>query len=71
MKRNEEERPKTYDFLKVVEGIKKEKEVSEKEAFKALRKFYLELLEAEFSMEEAMSFLAAICNQAKGSQDGI
>jgi hypothetical protein len=49
---------KTIDFLKVVESIKENETAEKKEAFKQLRFFYLELLEAGFTMEEAMAFLA-------------
>ena len=51
---------KPVDFLKIVEGMKKTQEVEAKEGFRQLRKFYLELLEAGFTMEEAMAYLAAL-----------
>jgi hypothetical protein len=53
---------KPVDFLKAVEGIKKTQEVEMKEGFRQLRKFYLELLEAGFTMKEAMAYLAALTN---------
>ena len=48
------------DFLKVIEGVKATKEEETKEAFKQLRFMYLELLNADFTLEEAMAFLAAL-----------
>ena len=54
------------DFLKVVEGIKKTETEQTKEAFKALRTVYVEMLEAGFTMDEAMAYMAALTRQTKG-----
>jgi hypothetical protein len=51
---------KPIDFLKVVEGIKENQTATTKEAFKQLRFLYLELLEAGFTMEEAMTYLSSL-----------
>jgi hypothetical protein len=51
------------DFLKVIEGIKKSEIEQIKEAFRQMRIMYLELIEAGFTMEEAMAFMAAMMRQ--------
>jgi hypothetical protein len=61
---------KTIDFLKVVEGIKENQTVTKKEAFKQLRFFFLELLEAGFTMEEAMAYLAALTRNSSNEKKG-
>jgi hypothetical protein len=48
------------DFLKAIEGIETNKKEKLKEALKQLRFFYLELIEAGFTMQEAMAYLAAL-----------
>jgi hypothetical protein len=48
------------DFLKVIEGIEMSKEEELKEALKQTRFFYLKLIEAGFTMQEAMAYLAAL-----------
>jgi hypothetical protein len=48
------------DFLKVVEDIKKNEQEQRKKAFKQIGDFYLELIEAGFTMEEAMAYMAAL-----------
>jgi hypothetical protein len=69
-----EEKKAPIDFLKVVEGIKKDQATAQKEAFKQLRIFYLELLESGFTMEDAMAYLAALTrnlsNEKKGDNNG-
>jgi hypothetical protein len=59
----EKNEKKPVDFLKVVEGIRKSKEEETKEGFKVMRDFYLQLREADFSMEEAMAFNAALAQK--------
>jgi len=61
-----EEKKAPIDFLKVVEGIKKDEVAAMKEAFKAIRTIYLEMIEAGFSMEEAMVYIAALTRQTQG-----
>ena len=55
------EEKKTIDFLKVIEGMNKTKMEELKEAYKAMRDLYLGLREAGFTMEEGMTFIAAMC----------
>jgi hypothetical protein len=55
-----EEKKAPIDFLKVVEGLNENKTAVTKEAFKQLRLLYLELLEAGFTMEEAMTYLSSL-----------
>jgi hypothetical protein len=59
--KNEKKEP--IDFLKLVEGMKMSQEAQLKEALKQTRYFYLELIEAGFTMDEAMAFLAALTRQ--------
>jgi hypothetical protein len=65
-----EEKKEPIDFLKVVEGMKKNQTAAEKEAFKQLRLFYLELLEVGFTMEEAMAYLAALTRNSSNEKKG-
>jgi DNA-directed RNA polymerase delta subunit len=60
-----ESRKEPIDFLKVIEGIETNKKEELKEALKQLRTFYLELIEAGFTMQEAMAFLAALTIKEK------
>jgi hypothetical protein len=48
------------DFLKIVEGIKKSEAEQLKEDFKKLRLLYLEMIEAGFTMLEAMTYIAVL-----------
>jgi len=61
---------KTIDFLKVVEEIKKTEIQEMKEGFQLLRNMYLELRDAGFTMEEAMSFIAALCKPPPNGDRG-
>jgi hypothetical protein len=61
---------KTIDFLKVVEGMKRNKDAEKEESFKQLRTFYLELIKAGFTMEEAMAFLAALIRDSSNEKKG-
>jgi hypothetical protein len=57
-------------FRKVFEEIEKnKKEAEKKENFKQLREFYLGLIEAGFTMEEAMTFMAAIAKSSPGNEE--
>jgi hypothetical protein len=55
-----ESKKEPIDFLKVIEGIKKSESEQLKEACKQTRVLYLELIEAGFTMLEAMAFIAAL-----------
>jgi hypothetical protein len=55
-----EEKKEPIDFLKVIQGTEKNKAEELKKAFKQARLLYLGLLEAGFTMEEAMVYLAAL-----------
>jgi hypothetical protein len=63
-----EEKKEPVDFLKVLNGIEKNKEAELREAFKQLRLMYLNLLEAGFTMEEAMAYLAALTRGPDGEK---
>lgn len=62
-----EKKREPVDFLKVVEGIKADQMTLRKQALKEMRDFYLALIEAGFSLEEAMAFIAAL---VKTPQEG-
>jgi hypothetical protein len=51
------------DFLKLVEGMKMSQEAQLKEALKQMRFLYLEMIEAGFTMAEAMTYLAVLTSQ--------
>jgi hypothetical protein len=61
---------KPIDFLKVVDGIKENQTAATKEAFKQLRFLYLELLEAGFTMEEAMVYLSSLTRNSSNDKKG-
>ena len=65
-KLNEKECPN--DFLKVVEGIKITEYEQTKEAFKAIRAIYVQMLEAGFTMDEAMAYIAALTRHVQGEK---
>jgi hypothetical protein len=63
-----DEKREPIDFLKVIEGIKKSEMEQLKEAFKQARVIYLEMIEAGFTMEEAMTFIAALTKQTNNKE---
>jgi hypothetical protein len=57
----------SFDFLKTIKGIEMDNEKKKlKESIKKIREFYLELIEAGFSSQEAMAFIAIM---KKGNTD--
>jgi hypothetical protein len=60
---------KPIDFLKVIEDIEKTKEAELKQAFKQMRIVYLEMIEAEFTADEAMMYLAALTKQPSSTKE--
>jgi hypothetical protein len=57
------------DFLKVIQGIEKNKAEELEEAFKQARLLYLGLIEAGFTMEEAMTFLATLTRGSPNKEE--
>ena len=64
-----DEKKEPIDFLKVVEGIKKTEAKQLKEAFRQLRILYLEMIEAGFTKNEAIAYIAAMTKPPIGKQD--
>jgi hypothetical protein len=65
-----EEKKNPIDFLKVIEGVKKSQEAELKEAFKQMRIVYLEMMEAGFTADEAMTYLAALTRPSSKEDKG-
>jgi hypothetical protein len=57
------------NFLKVIEGEKKNQEANLKEAFKQMRIIYLEMMEASFTAEDAMTYLAALTRHSLSTKE--
>jgi hypothetical protein len=55
-----------FSINKIVDMASEKAKV--KESFKMLRVLYNEMIEAGFTMEEAMAFIAALCKQS-GKED--